>query len=90
MRAIHYASWQGHVDAVAILLKFQSDPNEAADDGQTPLHWACEHGHTDVVRPFSPPCSLDQLPPLSAPHTGTRYSAYFKLRSISRLGGSWI
>ena len=49
MRAIHYACWQGNVDPVAMLLKAGSDANEATYDGKTPLHWACEHGHYDVV-----------------------------------------
>ena len=50
MRAIHYASWQGNVDPVAMLLKSGSDANEPAYDGQTALHLACQHGHFDVVR----------------------------------------
>ena len=49
MRAVHYASWQGNVDPVGLLLRHRADANAPADDGQTPLHLSCEHGHYDVV-----------------------------------------
>jgi len=49
MRALHYASWQGIDDPVALLLQHGSNVNEAALDGNTPLHLACEHGHLKVV-----------------------------------------
>ena len=32
-----------------MLLEWGSSANDSAQDGNTPLHLACEHGHFDVV-----------------------------------------
>jgi len=49
--ALHYASWQGHVPVVKLLLS-QNDiqPNLPSDLGYTPLHFACGRGHHEVVK----------------------------------------
>ncbi len=49
MRPLHYAAWQGKEEPVAILLQHRSSSNKAANEGETPLHLACQHGHFDVV-----------------------------------------
>ena len=59
MRAVHYASWQGNVDPVGLLLRHRADANAPADDGQTPLHLSCEHGHYDVVSERCTGCVRD-------------------------------
>lgn len=50
LRPLHYASWLGKDRIVELLLHCGSHVNESALDGTTPLHMACEHGHTEVVR----------------------------------------
>ena len=50
MRPLHYAAWQGtELGAISMLLDAGSSSNEGANDGMTPLHLACEHGHLNVV-----------------------------------------
>ncbi|KAL4241105.1 Caskin-2 [Mactra antiquata] len=49
MVALHYATWQGKLEPVHILLQWKSPSNEQAMAGETPLHLACQHGHFDVV-----------------------------------------
>lgn len=49
MLALHYAAWQGMSDPVHTLLQWKSPVNEVSQDGNTPLHLACQHGHFDVV-----------------------------------------
>ena len=50
MRPLHYAAWQGkEITTVSLLLKEGSSANEPAQNGTTPLHLACEHGHLSVV-----------------------------------------
>ncbi|KAK2149384.1 hypothetical protein LSH36_454g01021 [Paralvinella palmiformis] len=49
MRPLHYAAWQGkEITTVSLLLKEGSSANEPAQNGTTPLHLACEHGHLSV------------------------------------------
>ncbi len=49
MRPLHYASWQGVEEPVAILLQWRSSANLPAHNGETPLHLAAQHGHYEVV-----------------------------------------
>jgi ankyrin repeat protein len=49
MRPLHYASWQGCDAQVELLLRHGSSVNDAALDGNTPLHLAAEHGQHAVV-----------------------------------------
>jgi ankyrin repeat protein len=49
MRPLHYAAWQGCDAQVELLLRHGSSVNEAALDGNTPLHLAAEHGQHAVV-----------------------------------------
>lgn len=50
LRPLHYAAWLGKEKPVELLLQSGSVVNDCALDGATPLHLACEHGHSDVVR----------------------------------------
>jgi hypothetical protein len=43
------AAQQGDVGTVQSLLKQGADPNAAAGDGMTALHWAAERGHQKVI-----------------------------------------
>ncbi len=45
-----YASHNGHLDVVKRLLEFDVDVNARASDGKTPLIWATDEGHVEVVR----------------------------------------
>lgn len=49
MRPLHYAAWQGCDTQVELLLRHGSSVNDAAADGNTPLHLAAEHGQHAVV-----------------------------------------
>ena len=49
-RAIHAASYRGHVTVLKLLLKAGADKNKIGCLHQTPLLWASSTGKTDVVR----------------------------------------
>ena len=47
---LHVASQDGDVEEVARLLAAGFGPNEFDDLGKTPLHYAAERGHLDVMK----------------------------------------
>jgi len=49
---LHYAAWNGHIDAVQYLVEKANANVEAKDDiyGSTPLHYAAEKGHVDAMQ----------------------------------------
>jgi ankyrin repeat protein len=49
---LHLACYNGHIDIVNILLKYNSSVNLCATDGSTPLHVACIKGYKDIVDIF--------------------------------------
>ena len=72
------AAQQGDVSAVESLLKQGADPNAAAGDGMTALHWAAERGHQKVIELLiSSGAALD---------TKTRIGKYTPLHLASRGG----
>ena len=48
--ALHYASQEGHLNAVKLLLNHRAEIDAAGDDQVTPLLLASENGHLDVVQ----------------------------------------
>ncbi len=46
---LHLAAWQGHRDAVELLLNHKSDVNARDKAGDTPLHLAAGHGAQETV-----------------------------------------
>jgi len=50
MRPLHYAAWQGLMEPVTLLLQAGASPVEPSNNGETPIHFACQHGHVEVVR----------------------------------------
>jgi ankyrin repeat protein len=61
---LHVASLQGHVEAVALLVKAGADVDARSVDQRTPLHSAILRGHTSVVQALlaagSDPIALTQ------------------------------
>ena len=49
--ALYLAAEEGHYRIVKLLLKRGSNVDVAADDGSSPLHRACSHGHEQVSTP---------------------------------------
>jgi len=47
--ALFFASANGHLEIVDILLASKADPTMTNAQGNTALHWACVNGHEDVV-----------------------------------------
>ncbi|PMD56795.1 ankyrin, partial [Hyaloscypha bicolor E] len=47
---LYWASGNGHIDVVKLLLEKGADVNAAEQDGQTPLRWASESGHVNIVK----------------------------------------
>jgi ankyrin repeat protein len=41
---MHIAAWSDLAFPLTFLVEKGLDPDEADEDGQTPLHWACYHG----------------------------------------------
>lgn len=50
LRALHYAVWQKHVDAVRLLLVRGADINAIDDCGYSALHLAAEHGYLELTQ----------------------------------------
>ncbi|CAM9348260.1 unnamed protein product [Ectocarpus fasciculatus] len=44
MSAVHLAAFHGYADSLRLLLEAGSDANAVSDDGETPLHTACNGG----------------------------------------------
>ena len=49
-RALHYAAFQGRLEAVRVLLEFGADKDAQDLDGISPLHFAARHGYSDIVQ----------------------------------------
>jgi ankyrin repeat protein len=47
--ALHAASWKGHLEVVGVLLGLGADTSREDVEGMTPLLWAEEGGHAQVV-----------------------------------------
>jgi ankyrin repeat protein len=50
MWAIHWASDRGLAEMVTCLINYGADVNAQDEDLQTPLHYACSVGHTEVIK----------------------------------------
>lgn len=50
LRALHYAVWQKHVEAVRLLLVRGADINAIDDCGYSALHLAAEHGYLELTQ----------------------------------------
>lgn len=50
LRALHYAVWQKHYDAVRLLLVRGADINAIDDCGYSALHLAAEHGYFELTK----------------------------------------
>ena len=48
--ALHWASYNGHLDVVRLLLTEGADITIADNNGWTALHYASMFGHLDIVR----------------------------------------
>mmetsp|Transcript_2989 Transcript_2989/g.9162 ORF Transcript_2989/g.9162 Transcript_2989/m.9162 type:complete len:147 (-) Transcript_2989:394-834(-) len=49
-RPLHYASANGHVNTVELLLKYNARADVKNDFGNTPLHFAALNGHEEAVK----------------------------------------
>lgn len=47
--SLTWAAKDGRPELVELLLEHGGDPTHVAGDGTTPLHWARENGHTEIV-----------------------------------------
>lgn len=50
LRALHYAVWQKHTEAVRLLLVRGADINATDDCGYSALHLAAEHGYYELTQ----------------------------------------
>ena len=50
MTALHVVSSIGHVGVTNYLLGVGANVNVTDDDGKSPLIWACQRGHLNVVK----------------------------------------
>ncbi len=48
--AIHNASRHGHLKIVRLLLDYEADPNAKNNNGETPLHQACDWDNDEVIK----------------------------------------
>ena len=53
------AAREGHLDEVKSLVEQGAEVDKADENGKTPLYWAAQKGHLDVVRFLSPPTAVD-------------------------------
>ncbi|XP_071505289.1 krev interaction trapped protein 1-like [Diadema antillarum] len=59
---LHYACWNGHVEAVkTLLLDPNCSPNTENDSGSAPLHFSAFKGHSEVVRLLLNHRDIDKL-----------------------------
>lgn len=59
-RAIHYASYHGHLHIVQYLIEqCQVDVNAKINNGLTALHLASQFGHKEIVKYFINDCHVD-------------------------------
>lgn len=49
MTPLHYASWHNTPDTASLLLQRGAKVDLCNNEGNTPLHIACQHGQVDVV-----------------------------------------
>src|SRR5690349_10021861 len=76
------AAMHGDRDAVRALLQKGADVNAAQNDGMTALHWAAEHGDTDIAGMV--------LYAGANPGAVTRIGAYTPLHIASRNGNAAV
>ncbi|XP_027202574.2 palmitoyltransferase ZDHHC17-like [Dermatophagoides pteronyssinus] len=50
--ALHWATRQGHLPMIVLLMKYGSDPSLLDGDGYNALHLAAQFGHTSIVAYF--------------------------------------
>ena len=48
--ALHWASKEGNLDVIIMLLDAGANVDICDGDGNSPLHWASEYGHVDVMK----------------------------------------
>ena len=59
--ALHYASYNGHLEIVKYLIETCRVDTEARDnDGWTALHFASDHGHLEIVKYLTAACNVDK------------------------------
>ena len=66
--ALHFASGEGHADAVAVLLEAGADAEARSRDGFTPLYLAAWKGHEACVRQLAARTSVSAMSALDDKH----------------------
>eukprot|EP00591_Stephanopyxis_turris_P008696 CAMPEP_0195524846 /NCGR_PEP_ID=MMETSP0794_2-20130614/24937_1 /TAXON_ID=515487 /ORGANISM="Stephanopyxis turris, Strain CCMP 815" /LENGTH=295 /DNA_ID=CAMNT_0040655163 /DNA_START=183 /DNA_END=1067 /DNA_ORIENTATION=- len=46
---LHQATWDGETEICRLLLEYKANPNTQTLRGFTPMHFAMQHGHEDIV-----------------------------------------
>lgn len=62
MTWLHYASSEGNLEVVKLLLACGSDPNVVSDYEETPFFMACQAGHYAIVRILDPLTKMNGRP----------------------------
>ena len=47
---LHLAAWNGHQNALLLLLNVKSNVNARDTQGNTPLHYSAGHGHVSCTK----------------------------------------
>lgn len=80
--SLHYASLNGHIECVKLLLMHDASANLPDNQGSTPCHLAAWAGHHEIVKILLTQANRPANPNLQVGVNGVRFHLFDRIESI--------